>query len=237
MPVLSYGRARFLVTGLSTLALVLAVALGVPGQARAQAGDAEALARALQQRYDRVRDFTADFEHAYQGGVLRRSVTERGRVLIKKPGMMRWTYSGPDQKVFVSDGHKLYSYLPADRQVYVGTVPQGDEAPTPTLFLAGKGNLLRDFAVSVANPPDGAPPDTVALRLDPKRRDRDYDWLVLVVDRTTMQWRMLVTGDRQGGQSTFTFTNLRENVGLADREFTFRIPRGVDVITDTAPRQ
>jgi outer membrane lipoprotein carrier protein len=234
--VLSYGRARTLWHRLGALSLLLVTAVAAPQPALAEDADAQALARALQARYDRVRDFAADFQHVYQGGVLRRTVTERGQVLVKKPGMMRWTYSGPDKKVFVSDGRKLYSYLPADRQVYVGTLPEGDEAPTPTLFLAGKGNLLRDFTLSLAALPDGAPADSVALRLDPKRRDRDYEWLVLVVDRTTMQWRMLVAADQQGGHSTFTFTNLRENVGLADREFTFRIPRGVDVITDTAPR-
>lgn len=227
---LSYRRTR---AAAVVLAWGLACHLAPPGAPlRAEGTEAEAVARALQQRYDKVRDFTADFTHGYTGGVLRQSVTERGRVLIKKPGMMRWAYSGPELKVFVSDGRKLYSYLPADRQVYVGTLPEGDEASTPTLFLAGKGNLLRDFVVSLADLPAGAPPDSVALRLDPKRRDREYEWLVLVVDRSTMQWRMLVTGDQQGGQSTFTFTNLRENVGLADREFTFRIPRGVDVITD-----
>ena len=62
--------------------------------------------------------------------------------------------------------------------------------------------------------------------------EREYETLVLVVDRTTLQWRMLVTADRQGGTSTFAFTNLRENTGVPDREFVFTIPRGVDVITD-----
>jgi outer membrane lipoprotein-sorting protein len=32
--------------------------------------------------------------------------------------------------------------------------------------------------------------------------------------------------------STFAFTNLRENTGIADKEFVFVMPRGVDVITD-----
>jgi outer membrane lipoprotein-sorting protein len=41
-----------------------------------------------------------------------------------------------------------------------------------------------------------------------------------------------VTSDAQGGTSTFSFLNLKENVGVADSEFVFRIPRGVDVITD-----
>jgi outer membrane lipoprotein carrier protein len=197
------------------------------------ASDPQALAQALQRKYDTVRDFSTDFVHSYQGGVLRKTVTERGRLLVKKPGMMRWSYSGDEQKVFVSDGRKMYSYIPADKQVYVGSVPSDDQASTPALFLAGKGQLLRDFVITAATPPAGAPAGTTALKLVPKRSDGDYDWLTLVVDQTSLQLRMLVTGDKQGGQSTFAFTNMKENVGLSDREFTFRIPRGVDVVTDT----
>jgi outer membrane lipoprotein carrier protein len=200
----------------------------------AATADPETLARALQRKYDTVRDFTADFVHSYQGGVLRKTVTERGRLLVKKPGMMRWAYSGDEEKVFVSDGRKMYSYIPADKQVYVSSVPPDDQASTPALFLAGKGELLRDFVVSDGQVPPGAPRGSVALMLVPKRHDGDYDSLLLVVDQSTLQLRMLVTGDKQGGQSTFTFSNLKENVGLSDREFVFKIPRGVDVVTDSA---
>ena len=66
----------------------------------------------------------------------------------------------------------------------------------------------------------------------PKARERDYDWLVLAVDPSTLAIRGLVTSDAQGGTSTFSFLNLKENVGVADSEFVFKIPRGVDVITD-----
>jgi outer membrane lipoprotein carrier protein len=218
------------------LPIVLCAVCAAPSWGQSAAPPApEALARALQRRYETVRDFKADFVHTYTGGALAKTITERGTVLVKKPGMMRWTYEGADAKVFVSDGHKLYSYLPADKQVYVATVPQ-DQASTPALFLTGKGNLLRDYTVSEAPVPAGAPPGSVALRLVPTHGDRDYDWLVLVVDRESLVWRMLLAGDRQGGQSTFTFSHVQENVGLADRDFTFKIPRGVDVITDTPPR-
>ena len=54
------------------------------------------LARRVQAKYEQVRDFTADFEHTYEGGVLRQKVTERGRVQVKKPGKMRWTYTAPE---------------------------------------------------------------------------------------------------------------------------------------------
>ena len=40
-------------------------------------------------------------------------------MLVKKPGKMRWEYTAPEQKVFVSDGVKIYSYIPQDKQVIV----------------------------------------------------------------------------------------------------------------------
>jgi outer membrane lipoprotein carrier protein len=190
-----------------------------------------ALAASIQRHYDQVRDFQADFTHSYVGGILRKKTVERGHMAVRKPGRMRWTYTQPEEKVFVSDGNRLYSYVPADKQVYVAAVPTGDQATTPVLFLAGKGNIQRDFSVAAVTVPE-APAGSVALKLTPHRPEREYDWLDLVVDKSSLELRMLVTSDSQGGLSTFTFSNLRENSGISDKAFVFVIPRGVDVITD-----
>jgi outer membrane lipoprotein carrier protein len=209
------------------IALVLA-AIVVPAPADQTASE---LASALQKRIDTIKDFSTDFTHAYQGGVLRKQISERGRLIVKKPGKMRWDYTAPEQKQFVSDGVKMYSYIPQDKQVVVASVPPEDQATTPTLFLAGKGSLTRDFTASLVDAPAGMPPGTRGLKLVPKARQPDYDWLTLVVDPGTLAIRGLQTVDAQGGTSTFSFTNLKENVGIADKEFTFKIPRGVDVVS------
>jgi len=210
------------------LALILALSLADV--------DASQLAQSLQKKYDGITDFSADFIHSYEGGVLRKTVTERGHLLIRKPGKMRWEYTVPEEKSFISDGTQMYSYIPKDKQVIVAPVPPQDQATTPTLFLAGKGNLTRDFTPSLVGPPPGMPAGSRALKLVPKTRQRDYDWLILVVDPETLNLRGLVTVDAQGGKSTFTFTNLKQNVGLTDKEFTFKIPRGVDVVrADSRP--
>jgi outer membrane lipoprotein carrier protein len=211
---------------LFVVALVSLAAVG-----RADGDAATALATSIQRHYDQVRDFQADFTHTYVGGILRKKTVERGRMAVRKPGRMRWTYTQPEEKLFVSDGNRIYSYVPADKQVYVAAVPADDQATTPALFLAGKGNILRDFTVAPVDVPD-APAGSVALKLMPKRPEREYDWLNLVVDKSSLALRMLVTSDSQGGLSTFAFTNLRENTGIADKEFVFVMPRGVDVITD-----
>jgi outer membrane lipoprotein carrier protein len=197
---------------------------------------AQDVAQALQRRYDTIKDFSADFVHSYRGGVLRKEIVERGHLLVKKPGKMRWEYAAPDDKLFVSDGVKLYSYLPRDKQVFVGSVDPEDQVTTPTMFLTGKGNLVRDFSSSFVEAAAGMPPGTRALKLVPKTPQRDYDWLILEIAPETLELRGLVTVDAQGGQSTFSFTNLKENTGLSDKDFTFKMPRGVDVVTGAPSR-
>ncbi len=207
--------------------VIVALLLATAGAQTRPAADA--LARSLEQRYQGIRDFSADFVHTYRGGVLRKELTERGTMAIKKPGMMLWSYTFPEKKTFVSDGRKMYSYIPQERQVIVSTVPQEDEAPTPILFLAGKGNVTRDFTPGYA---DVDSPGRYALKLVPRRPESDYESLIVLLDPGTLQIRGLTTIDSQGGESAFLFNNLKENRGLSDKEFVFRIPRGVDVMTD-----
>jgi outer membrane lipoprotein carrier protein len=216
-------------------AAVVALAFGVLSasgiEVRGADPTAPELAEALQRKYDTIRDFSADFVHTYRGGVLKRQVTESGQLLVKKPGKTRWEYKVPEEKLFVSDGVKIYYYVPLDRQVIVSDMPSGDRATTPVLFLAGNGHVTRDFTPTLEVLPPGMPAGSRALKLVPKVPQQDYDWLILALDPATLALRGLVTGDSQGGTSSFTFSNLKENVGVTDRSFAFNAPRGVDVIT------
>ena len=222
-------RARLAVAAL----FIVTVGTTLPLPRAAEPTAAE-LAAALQRKYDGIKDFATDFTHTYEGGVLRKRITERGHLVVKKPGKMRWDYSAPEKKQFVSDGLKMYSYIPQDKQVIVASVPQENDAATPALFLAGKGNLTRDFTATPADSPADMPAGSRALTPVPKVRQAEYDSPVLVVDPATLSIRGLVTLDAQGGKSSFAFTNLQENTGVADKAFAFKIPRGVDVITTPA---
>src|SRR4029450_6902914 len=102
-------------------------------------------------------------------------------------------------------------------------------------FLTGKGNITRDHDVAFDKVTE-APEGSIALRLTPKKRGPDYEWLTLVLEPGTLNLRMLITTDPQGGRSAFTFSNLKENVGLADNVFVFKMPRNVDLVTDGGGR-
>jgi outer membrane lipoprotein carrier protein len=214
---------------LLTLLLACGVALGAQATVRTP----QALADQVQARLDALADFEADFSQSYEGGVLRTRTTERGTVSMKRPGRMRWVYTSPERKEFVSDGVRIYSYIPADKQVIVSPLPADDQT-TPALLLSGRGRLTRDFTPSFAELPSTAS-GLLGLRLEPRQEDADYTSMTLGLDPATLQVRYLEAADRQGGRSTFTFSNVKENRGLADKVFEFRVPRGVDVITHAAP--
>jgi outer membrane lipoprotein carrier protein len=214
------------------LGTALAMSFAVDFNLAAADPTADELAKAIQKKYDAVPAFETDFVHTYRGGVLKTQLTERGHLLVKKPGRMRWEYTSPEKKLFVSDGFKVYFYIPDDKRVIVSNAPRDDRPASPALFLAGKGNLVRDFTPSVVEPPAGSAPGSRALKLVPKTAQPDYDWLTLVVDPATLGLRGLAYGDPQGGMSTFSFEHLKENPGMSDKAFDFRPPRGVDVVSE-----
>jgi outer membrane lipoprotein carrier protein len=191
------------------------------------------VAARIQARYDTVRDFEADFVQTYQGGLLRTKTTEQGTLAIKRPGRMRWVYTKPERKEFISNGERIYSYIPRDKQVVVSPMPTGEQT-TPALFLTGRGHLVRDFTVTYERV-EGAPAGSIGLKLLPKKGDPEFEWLTIAVDPATLQIQQLVALDRQGGRSTFSFRNMKENRNLSDNIFDFQVPRGVDVINNGLP--
>jgi outer membrane lipoprotein carrier protein len=219
------------------LCLLLTIGLGLPlaGQSPA-GGSAATVATRVQARYAAIRHFEGDFVQTYEGGVLRTRASESGTFAISQPGRFRFVYTKPERKEFVSDGETIYTYLVADRQVHVSPAPGPGEATTPALFLAGRADIGRDFTATF-EPLPGAAGGLTTLKLVPRKADPDYEWIGIGVDPTSLQIRYLTAVDRQGGRSTFAFSNLRENRGLSDNTFRFRIPRGVDVVNHGAKPQ
>jgi len=194
--------------------------LASPG---ASAETAEGVARQIEQRHARVTDLTARFVQTYRSGMLGREVTESGHVSIKRPGRMLWEYRDPEKKTFVSDGSKLYFYVPADKQVVVRD--QAGERGLPALLLSGRGHLLEDFEATLLEPADGAE----RLQLRPRKQDPEIEQVILELD-PEHRIRGIDVLDSQGNRSNFRFEDIRENTGLPDRLFRFEVPRGVEVV-------
>jgi outer membrane lipoprotein carrier protein len=205
------------------LPAIVAVALVVPAQG--QTPSAEQLARQIQARYNQVQDFAADFTMTYQRPLLRQTTSERGNVRLKKPNRMWWKYTAPDKKEYVADGARFYTYLAQDKIGMQTDLAKVSNSSTFLLFLAGKGDLTRDFAAALApQQPDGE----WRLVLTPKTRQEDYKTLTLIVDRRTLDLRGLIQQSDEGTH-TFAFTGFKANTGLKDSDFLFSFPKGTEI--------
>lgn len=205
-------------------AALLAPALLLAAIAQPSAAtSAEEIARRVEARLLRPSDLRARFVQTYRSGVLGREVKERGTLLLKRPGRMRWDYESPEKKTFVCDGRTFYFYVPADRQVIVRE--QKDATGVAGLLLAGQGAPLASFRPALEPAPDGR----TRLVLVPRNPDPEIEELRLDLDDAD-RVRAIEVLDLQGNRSRFEFDELQENVGLKDELFRFVPPRGVEVI-------
>jgi outer membrane lipoprotein carrier protein len=216
------------------LSLLLAVAVSAaPGEDRLTD-----LVEKIERHYDSVSDFEAVFTQRYERRLLRRTISESGRVSVKKPGRMRWEYRAPEEKVFVTDGAKTYFYLPAENQVMVSHQPQGAmgmEEGSPFELLAGRGRLRDRFISSFTDEP--AARGGIVLRLDPLKPREEFEAVLLEVRPSDGRVLRVVLIDAASNRTEFLFDDVRENVGLPESLFRFAIPSGVEVVVQQSDNE
>ncbi len=187
------------------------------------------LVNALQAKYNRLSSLAADFTQIYAAPG-ERVRQESGHLLLKKPGKMRWDYTTPEAKLYLSDGKWVYEYLPAERLATRARVKETNDLRAPFMFLLGRGNLRRDFKhIELLNESPVRAGNRV-LRLIPKRAQQLRE-LRIEVNPVTLQLTRLSFVDAAGARSDFLFSNIRENAPASDGLFIFTLPAGVEIRT------
>lgn len=193
--------------------------------AAGQASELDQLIDGLQTKYNKLASLSADFTQIYTGGQSRR---ESGRVLLKKPGKMRWDYTSPESKLFISDGKTLYEYVPSEKYASKSSIKDSSDMRAPFAFLLGRGNLRRDFKKIEFSKEAPARAGNKVLRMIPKRA-ADFRELLVEIEPTSLQIYRLTLIESGGSRSDFLFSNVRENVPVGDDQFRFKAPPGVEI--------
>ena len=204
-----------------------------PAAAPAGRLDVKTVVERVQQRYDGAADFKARFGQTLTNAAFGRKTSSTGEVLFKKPGRMRWNYTQPDPKMYLSDGTTLWLYEPEDKQAFKQDL-KASQLPAALAFLTGQGKLSAEFdiAFAPAKTPYGTARDYV-LTLSPKAPQAQVKTIVFVVDPKVFDVRESVITDQQGNVNDMLFSDIRVNVGIPDATFHFSPPAGTRVI-DTA---
>ncbi len=182
----------------------------------------------LQRKYAAVQTVSAAFRQVYRAPGIEQ--VESGTLVMKKPGLMRWEYRDPERKLFVADGRETFLYTPEDRQVQVSRLSAAEIRSTPLQFLLGQGEILRSFTAAPETEFPQSFDRSVMIRLTPRRSDPDYAFLVLECDRNSYDLRRIIIRELTGNTSEFVLSNLETNAKVDNREFQFKIPKGVEVV-------
>jgi outer membrane lipoprotein carrier protein len=188
----------------------------------------------IQNRYEKTNDFEAHFIQEYIGKVMKQPNRGEGKVYFKKKGMMRWDYTIPNQKL-LSDGRTLWYYQPDEKQVLVSDVSKVLKEKTPLAFLAGEGNLSRDFNILNLNESVSQKEDNYVLELVPKESLATLSKLILTVDKKTYTVLQTDVFDGLGNVTRTRFIDIKTNTGLSSSFFHFAIPPGTEVIKMQEP--
>lgn len=183
------------------------------------------LLKQVERHYNRAETLVVRFAETYSGPG-RGTRTESGTLSLRKPGRMRWDYTSPAGKLFVSDGKRLYLYGPSSNEVR--KMKLSEDMRAPLAFLLGKLNFEKEFR-NIQTQPEG---DVVRIIADPKSANLPYSKVEFVVARDFEIRKLRVVGLDQS-LLDFVFDNERVNPPLEASLFQFKPPAGAQVIEES----
>jgi outer membrane lipoprotein carrier protein len=186
------------------------------------------IVKKVDDHYNHLKTLRTRYTEHYAGMGMDR--TERGTLELAKPGKMRWAYDVPTGKLFVLDGKYGWSYTPGDPQVERIPAKRLDDLRSPLRFLLGHTELKKELdGLTVVNDGGGYRISGV-----PKGMAQRVKLLALEVDAAGAIQSMQLE-ELDGAVTSFSFTEMKENVAISPKDFVFVAPVGVGVVDGLPP--
>jgi outer membrane lipoprotein carrier protein len=191
--------------------------------------NAHDLAQRVDRHYNTLHSLTAGFTESYKGmGVDR---TESGKLLLLKPGRMKWDYSNPAGKIFLLDGKYAWFYARGDSQVQRIPAKELDDLRSPLRFLLGHTELEKEMNGLTLTP---AANGQFTLSGVPKGQENRASRLALTVTAEGTITAIEIE-ETDGALTHFTFTGEVPNAPISPETFHFTPPPGVPVVDSLPP--
>jgi len=187
----------------------------------------------LEQILDRIekryagKGFKADFIQETTEKAMGISDFATGKVYVRFPGKMRWEYEKPEKRIFITDGQKLWVYLPADNQVQIASAPVFFRDGKGASFLSDIKLIRQKFEITLEKSTEDF---FYELNLVPIEKTLDVSKVHLSVTRNTFTIVRVITYNSYGDENRIEQVNLQFDVPLDDALFSFAIPKGADVV-------
>jgi outer membrane lipoprotein carrier protein len=195
----------------------------------ADAVDVDRTLKGIEDRYNHAQTLQLAFVETYrQQGRVR---VEKGELYLRKPGRMRWQYTAPAGKLFVSDGKFIYSYTPEENRAEKMKLKEADDLRAPLAFLLGRLHFADDFREFRAHPEDGG----VLITAIPKSDKLPYAEVSFLAGPDYAIRRLEVKG-QDNSLLGFVFEDEKKDPSLQDALFRFTPPPGAEYIDSSNSR-
>lgn len=194
------------------------------------------LVKKVDNRYAQTRDFQAEFLQETKIEGFETRLSSSGRVILKKPGLLRWDYVEPAVEQIYVDGDEVMVYVPEHNQVVKANLTQLAASKAPLVLLQGAGKLSEQFDVLPTDEEPGRGAELPLITLVPKAQEIETSTLtriVLEIEPKSYLIKNMDLYEISGNVSTLTFTNIQVNQGIDTAQLTLEMPE--DVIVVDAP--
>jgi outer membrane lipoprotein carrier protein len=201
---------------MNLLALSVSALLGQP--------PVDSLIHQVQERYNGARTLSVDFVENYslQGHP---RPPEAGTLSLRKQGKMRWDYTRPAGKLFISDGKNVFLYTARDNRVEKVPLKDTEDMRAPLAFLLGHLDMKKEFRDFQVHAGDGG----AWLDAQAKNDRAPYEQIQMLIASDGAVRELKILG-RDQSQMDYTFSHERLNPPVSDVLFHFAVPPGAEVV-------
>ena len=166
----------------------------------------------------------AQFTQRFTPKGFKNAQSESGSVIFGTLPMMRWSYSAPEQKLFVFDGSQSWFYVPGDKQVTVARLDESRKGELPFLLIGDAAAREKHFVVR-----EQARGANVVTTLQPRDAAAMIRNIVITTAAADHLIRSVEYTDREGNRTLFELSGYHPRAAAAD-VFRFTPPAGVQVV-------
>ncbi|THB66342.1 MAG: outer membrane lipoprotein carrier protein LolA [Desulfovibrio sp.] len=206
---------------------VLLAALALPGSALAQ--DVTEITSELQNQYETLDSFRADFTQVLNNAASGESQERSGELYYAKPDLIRWETTSPENELLIVGQNEVWDYFADEYVAYKYSLEAVLESKTMLRFISGEAKLDEEFYVEF----DGEDEGLLKLTLLPLEPEPQLVEAVVWVDPDTYMFSKILVMDFYANENVLIFGNMERNPDLEPALFEFTPPEDVEIFDNT----
>lgn len=225
---------RFFSLGIAVVLTIVFVSLSFG----AESSLPEEVPDLVQQRYETLKTFQADFVQELTNVASGEVESRKGHIWFRQPSQVRWETTAPEKELLIVGPDYAWDYIEDEQLALKYSVATLLDSKTILRFISGRANLKEDFVVK--SEWQGA--DDVRakwgkgftiLQLVPKEAEPGMVLAYIGVEPDSGLLRQVMIIDFYGNGNEVQLSNVKLDVDLPEEMFTFVPPQGVQIEDNT----